>query len=976
MWGHWKGNQSLPTTDIVFAKELTKLISGNFNFDNKVGYQAREVGVDKSLLTQLSYMDSHRLPNEKGGRYWESSNWIPESENFNEFLLSGPPSYNYSSILQSTVNEKYKFEILRFLKCLEIWDQIDCFKPYPASYYWQLCLKDKSSFAESLDDLFSYSVRKFLGKKTYSTEKTVKIDSYDSIFPYRFLLKWQEPDKEDYKNSLTNWDSNPDWLESFRSVTEDLLKEIPDNIPLIEDWEILVEESTTTSYNHRTNETFPHWEGRLKMNDWDQFKTDQVIGKRCLVPVYPSGTRDAVIVHRPCNNTIRWIERQLRHVLEYVPESAVCLHPSTFEIRKSNVLRERKGRVHILRDMKKCGLTHNSSQLFPILGSELKKKFPYMPWDRIDIYKSLRLVLDNGEVFPKRGYFLGMANHLVTLSLIVIYRMTVNYVCYMNPGNYTFSAIIGNDDCDIESDESISEEFIMAEKFIQEELGNWYNLKKSFLSNHGLFYEEYTHEKFKEKNALVCNALACAYWAPDIRVAKMYISSQSERFFTSFSQKQLGTVIDKWGYEFFPLEYLYSIHVGGWLDTRRNGCITTLIDIEEILNCRICDEQTLQKAYRVSGLTFQPPKVNHESNFGKFLNYEIHGIVTNKDIKSIIKSDEEFISFYKKLTSWQRNFTKKFKKIFRFRKYYKGSFWTIKDYIDNLVPKTKFLCLPDFAILESQDWGYTVDSYWDTRPEKPRDNATLRLLKLENNIIINPTPKYIQSTLYDLERDIPEFIPSLPKTTIAYDDLKASFYGGYGIASSREYYNRRKVFPKKVYVPPDFEPPYMTLDHIKKYNVQRSLMTYEKTLGSCKVSYYKVKKKKPNIYEEEDLFLRDQDSESPSLDEEKIQDVGHSENEEPITVIDNQEDSYEDPFGFEFDDDDLENHDHSEEVEDEEVKRQRDRQTILSRMNILGLGGEESILRNNLNIERTSTPSPDIFGDDDEDEVGGFSMFD
>jgi hypothetical protein len=193
------------------------------------------------------------------------------------------------------------------------------------------------------------------------------------------------------------------------------------------------------------------------------------------VPVYPGGIRDTVIADISSNYSLRWIERSMRHILQYVPESAVTLHSSSFEKRLNDVVYT-KG-YHILRDIKKCGITYNSPDLFPVVAEELERFTGDRRFRRLKIFQNFFIQDDDIKYKAERGYGLGMANHVVTLCNIVIYRMTRNAVSQRYK-NFKVKNITGNDDQDTVicgkkgNSLEIAQYFLNLELDIQGSLGN------------------------------------------------------------------------------------------------------------------------------------------------------------------------------------------------------------------------------------------------------------------------------------------------------------------------------------------------------------------------------------------------------------------------------------------------------------------------------------------------------------------------
>jgi hypothetical protein len=490
--------------------------------------------------------------------------------------FAGPPYYDYGSILNSEFSDNVKGELIRFLLTLSIWETTPGEKKHNAQWVWQNSLEKGHHFADELDDFFCFGWR----------EAEEWPETYNFAFPARFLPRFNTP-KDDLSLSLKPTFAVPEALEDFRETLKSILDDIPwDNVRMPSDSEILYDRKTTTSYNKDTKERGIQWHNSMLH---PEFEVNMLVGDRCKVQTVPGSVRDTVIADIRANHSIRWIERTFRHILEYVEESADCLYSSTYLSRLKNY--KDKDGYHALRDIKKCGITYNVKDLFPIIFEEISERKPDDRWQRSNIYKDIRYHDNGSEFVCKRGYCLGMANHVVTLCNIVISRMARARV-YSRIGNRKVSnvTIVGNDDLASvffpknNDSRKLAEDYMNNEHEIHASLGNITNQKKSVVASAGLFYENYTQKGWKNKESLVCNAIACAYLAPDIRTAKLYISSQSDRFCSPWAFSHLRQLAEYWGPEFYNVETeLYvTAEIGGWMHQTSYSLSTALVDLDLI----------------------------------------------------------------------------------------------------------------------------------------------------------------------------------------------------------------------------------------------------------------------------------------------------------------------------------------------------------------------------------------------------------
>jgi len=646
---------------------------------------------------------------------------------------------------------------------------------------WRRCIMLGPRFSEELKDLFSHFLRED------------DLESYNFIFPNRFSIRWEE-EVDDLIMCKDPTYSDPDTLEFFRTICLDLLKNVRDleeEIKFPDDDEILFERSTTTSYVHKLKKTMPHFQAAEACQE---FNTTGLVGKRTVVPVYPGGVRDTIIADISANNSIRWIERSMRHILEYIPESAVTLFSSTSNRRREDVVFTRG--YHVLRDIKKCGITYNTHDIFPIVRECLMNIFPDRRWSRINIFLDMTVIDKDTEYKAKRGYGLGMANHLVTFCNIVISHMCLS-VMRSQEIPFKCKGIFGNDDADIVfygkdriyNPKNRSTEYLNLEHEIHGRLGNLTNIKKSVIKRHGLFYEEYSQPGWQNKESLVCGSLACAYLAPNIRVAKHYIYSQSGRFNSDWARDQLIKLAKSWGNEFFDVEDELKVHyqIGGWLNTSSFGLKTTLRDID-YLSDRY-DEKLVKYAIQIFKEFVTPPRPMF-SKPGIVNNYKYFGPAQKTDdrVQMYLLTEEDKFIYYKKLTSFQRNYSKRLKK-FRKRVHKRDIEKPMNYFIKRFLSEEPWYAIPDSMVIE-EDWSVEVRITPESESYKDTNDHIDDLINFYKG----------------LDEDKPEldykWNPPIPNEAFDYiletglkSVLSCSQFSNSGFLPALEYYLTRRIYP-------------------------------------------------------------------------------------------------------------------------------------------------------------------------------------
>jgi hypothetical protein len=625
-------------------------------------------------------------------KLYYGSDWISWTAKFKELIPFGPPYYSYSEIAKlEKFDNSEKAEITRFMITLELWQTTPGLKLISAEEVFRRSMSEGSSYAKILEDQFAL------------TWRSNDISSYNAFFPSRLLPRFEE-----FKNDLALAQeatfANEEALDDFECEARDLIMSLPD-INLPSDAEILFERSTTTSYVHDLKREMAHC---FAMDYQTHFEEKRLIGRRCIVPVFPGGVRDTVIADINCNCSIRWIERAMRHILQHVPESAVCLQSSLVQRRIDKVI-DTYG-YHVLRDLKKCGITYNTHDLFPIIQRLLVERYGDVRFNRLSIFSDFSVIDDDKEYPLKRGYGLGMANHTVTLCNVIIHRMAEKVLAGIAEHPYECRAIIGNDDEDVAFTfnekytfaEANAREYLSIEHDVHAQLGNIVNSEKSTVQPYALFYEQYSKPGWLNKEALACGPLAAAYLAPNIRVAKHYIQSQSDRFTNPWSQRALCALVEYWGGEFFDFRYELDVHyeVGGWLDIRTAGLKTTLRDIDTLMMKGV-NIRDISTAYQ-SCKRFSTPPSPHWTKEEFVDNFLYQGASKNTDprVQIYCLGPDDMRLYYKKLVSYQRRYDTRIRN-FRYKCKARSIDWIQHDILKS---EGRWYAIPLSLVKEESMW--------------------------------------------------------------------------------------------------------------------------------------------------------------------------------------------------------------------------------------------------------------------------------
>lgn len=432
--------------------------------------------------------------------------WTLESQSTCSSLVS-------NRLLQSAID--------KFYIALCLWETTTGNKWMNRFWYFTECLDRGPEFAKFLKSVWDYSLRKFLGYDYPVPEGQlwVKISSYNSIFPYRFLIHWEEE-----TNDVEEWMTIPityeqEFVDKVKIQIDSFLESLPDTLERVNDEEIFNEVKTSMSYD--SFEKKPHFSIE------DNRFCDKMVAYRTKVQVAPAGVRDTFILQKSSSNTIRWIEKQIGILLDFCPESLLG-SKTNFESKMLQFYDARGSCV--MRDIKKCGLTIPLQVLLPYLIQRLSAYYPDIPWNRLDIYNNIYIHSENSCLRPLRGIGLGMGNHITTLLLIMVHRATLSQLSCEMDHKVKCLALIGNDDSFVSFEGingyDLAQSYFNIEKEIYRGIGGITNERKSFVSPHGILFEEYTHPDFHAKEALwVCGLSLIPYLPPILR--RRYINSIS-----------------------------------------------------------------------------------------------------------------------------------------------------------------------------------------------------------------------------------------------------------------------------------------------------------------------------------------------------------------------------------------------------------------------------------------------------------------
>jgi hypothetical protein len=505
--------------------------------------------------------------------------------------------FNFSKVKLPFLTLGDEQEVLRSMMCLNLWSEIEDRQPIMSKYDVMRRQLLEPGFAGTLKKMREFGIKRF--HINFAVEDIMRysdykvMSTYDSLPTTEALIHFKESSNDFFEWSFLPDTIDEDVLESYKECLRSVL---PDDIIIPSKEEIFMFTKNSVSFNPGSYKTEPMYKARQSNLSTNFAKS--FYGKRCVINISPANTRDTVVTTIDTFNSIKFIDKTILSILDTMSESIISSSPAVSINRLNKAVLHEPGHIYYLRDLRKVGLSCPRRVLIESLNV-IREKYPQYDLSPFDVFSSWT-VTDEGKYYhPNRGYCLGMANNLITLIQIVVFRMTA-----MNIPSEIFKVKghFGNDDSIIRvkprgdlSAEDCIDILIEEDTALMTGLGFIINTDKSFVSKWPILFEEYHHENFKLKKSRYTASLASAFFYPDISLAKVHVASTSQSFSPECIQAchtQLAKVVDYWGIEFFPGEVGYSYYLGGWLFFQRNGLSTLLEEIERI------DEDIIPDAYR------------------------------------------------------------------------------------------------------------------------------------------------------------------------------------------------------------------------------------------------------------------------------------------------------------------------------------------------------------------------------------------
>jgi hypothetical protein len=402
------------------------------------------------------------------------------------------------------------------------------------------------------------------------TFPVVCIEDVGDVFNYAYYFFWKEEEEDDLTNSELPLNRISE-LDRKR-LRESLLEILPDDIPIVEEEEILFQNSSSSGLDPITMKSKPVY---ILKETCNKFDTSPSITKRSFIHVYPCNTRDSVIQSVARTNSIKLIEKQVQEIVEETRYSLHFRNPEKFDKHLQSFFRENN--FFFNRDILKEGIT-KPREILKIILEVLLEKYPRCPaWKYRGIFDEWIVYDPVNETVSKRkrGHGLGMANSLTTLMQAAIFNIIINELLDKDTLQGKIDAIFLNDDASIGFEtEDDFDTYIDFEEDVFERYGLLRKLSKSHKGLLLIFCENYfcrTVPNISRKTSYKLTEIFNIFAAQNIVHAKMISGNLSKHILLRDIDYFMDDITRFWSYEFYPEEAKKPTLFGGWLSPAIQG---------------------------------------------------------------------------------------------------------------------------------------------------------------------------------------------------------------------------------------------------------------------------------------------------------------------------------------------------------------------------------------------------------------------
>jgi len=417
------------------------------------------------------------------------------------------------------------------------------------------------------------------------------------IFNYRYWFRWEEDCSDDWKHSMIPVRVAPGMVEKFE---EALLRILPETLaPVVKD-EILLSLSPSTCISG----TSPGKKSKVYREKSDPrqntFSRDPLKGYFSKVQKGPTEVRECITLTIAQSNSVKWIEKQCAVLARKLSTSNYGKDEKTFNDDLKDFWSSNK--FFLNRDLTKEGWTKPRWMLKSIQKVCMKKYPNCDAFGYMSIYDKFDLVKDGVTYATNRGHGLGMANALTTIMQCAVFEL----ICYERGDMIREpSALFYNDDGTIGSqDEDDIIAYTEHEDPILEDLGLLRKDKKTYKGKVSILCECYSDPGLDTKASYSEYIRRIPFSAPCLMVAKTQAYMCTDPIFGAVDTTLISRLVNFFGYEYDPSEYLLPHWAGGWQILNYKGVDLTFLEEPKV------DPQLLARGFSVGQPRLKPPVFN------------------------------------------------------------------------------------------------------------------------------------------------------------------------------------------------------------------------------------------------------------------------------------------------------------------------------------------------------------------------------
>jgi hypothetical protein len=528
-----------------------------------------KVGYGGLISRKITAIDKKKLSNDE---IITACSVVRYSKTFREICLS----------CDKIKNLDLRFQVCRSFSALEFWEKSPGRK---IGNFRDIIIKNLlwgSSYTKKIKDIFAYGMRNYysLGEKGYVEIHGERhlVDNYNYTPPLQYLILFHEEfDDMTECFNIPSKEIKEDVKKEIKKILQELL---PDELEFVRPESLFMIKTTGVSDFLLMPSKHYKESSKSRVTFTKKFRA-----RRERIQISPQNNRDIGICDLPTYYTVRLLDEYFLQILEGIESSALGSKDIYAKINSHHNLKNRRGTsFYYMRDYKKSALTMSHKLVKVIQDILLEKYGEDSPFQYLSMYLDQEIKDKDKILRPKRGFPLGMGNHLYTLVNIIAGQMLRNRspVCL----EYTFLA--GNDDSSLhvridEDEMSVPEaaDHVLQEDIsLHEELDMILQVKKCFWGWDSVFFEEYSHPNFANKEGLFFAGIGALRLCETIAEAKEH--SSNILTFCKFDVTELIDHITSWfGWEFFPAEVRLDYSLGGWCYSKNKNGLDIILKCEE-----------------------------------------------------------------------------------------------------------------------------------------------------------------------------------------------------------------------------------------------------------------------------------------------------------------------------------------------------------------------------------------------------------